>query len=160
MNEVMGRKLEFLSFDLFRALLFNRCHGRCILGGNRDENWDEFFCSELVAECLQQLGIFREDSQVKSNLLIPSSFADPSDRKKVKHNGAFGVFDEELCLQGHDFSKSEVLIESGNEMYLALKEKKKHMWEIHKMLESKTSRKSYSKKKRIFPIITYLQRLN
>jgi hypothetical protein len=128
MKEVIGRNLEILSFDLFRALLFNRCKcSQQVLGSSCDEDWEEFFCSELVAEGLQQLGIIRDDVEVKSNLLIPSSFADPYDRKKMRHSGAFDFCHKKICLPGHNFLDSELLIKKHNKMYYDLKEEKKSM---------------------------------
>ena len=83
-----------------------------------------------------QLGIIRSDSEVKSNLLIPSSFEDPRrDRLQRMHSGAFDFLDDEkICLPGHDYGLSEILIDSGNAMEKALKKKKKEM------LEAKRSR--------------------
>jgi hypothetical protein len=155
MKEVIGRNLEILSIDLFRALLFNRC--RCsqqVLVSSCDEDWEEFFCSELVAEGLQQLGIIRDDVGVKSNLLIPSSFADPYDRKKMRHSGAFDFCGERICLDGHNYSDSELLIKKHSKMYYDLKEEKKSMMKeksrVAKLqkLENPNSKKTNIRKSR------------
>lgn len=141
-NQVMGRNLEILTIDLFRALVFNRC--RCsqkLIGNSSGESWEEFFCSELVAEGLQQLGIIRDDAEVKSNLVLPSTFADPHDRKNMRHSGAFDFCDDKICNPGHGYTDSELLIKKHNEMYYALKDKKKRMKQQAR-LERKKSHKS------------------
>jgi len=149
---VMGRKLEILTIDLFRALLFNRC--KCsqeAIGNFRGEDWEEFFCSELVAEGLQQLGIIRDDVQVKSNLMIPSSFADPRDRTKMRHSGAFDFCDDKICLPGHSYTDSELLIKKHNKLYYSLKEKKKRMKiqaRAKQKLENSVKNKTKEKKTR------------
>ena len=58
--EVRGRKLEFASTDMVRAL--------CCF--NKREDWNEFFCSELVAEALQQMGVLQEE-KLNSNDVLP-----------------------------------------------------------------------------------------
>jgi hypothetical protein len=91
-TEVLGRKLEFASFDMITAI--NPWHS-----GNQQENWDAFFCSELVAEGLQQLGVLREEG-VNSNNVLPRSFDKRSD------------FLNSHCLEGHSFADEEVLIDA------------------------------------------------
>lgn len=87
--EVLGRKLETSSFDMITAL--NPCRR------NKHENWDEFFCSELVAEGLQQLGVLREEG-LNSNDVLPRSFEKKSN------------FLNQNCLDGHSFLEEEMLV--------------------------------------------------
>lgn len=123
MRTVLGRKLEIGSFDILRAVVFNRC--RCNLSKQRGRDWNEFFCSELVAEGMMQLGVIRSDDRVKSNLLIPASFDNP---RKRRRSAAFDFLDDDrICLPGHDYGLSEVLIKPGNGLEKALREKKKEM---------------------------------
>jgi len=160
---VMGRNLEILTIDLFRALLFNRCKcSQQVIGNFRGEDWEEFFCSELVAEGLQQLGIIRDDLQVKSNLMIPSSFADPRDRTKMRHSGAFDFCDDKICLPGHNYTVSELLIKKHNKLYYSLKEKKKRMkvkvrlvakQKLENSVKDKTKDKNGIRKKRFSSIV-------
>ena len=128
MKEVLGRKLEMATTDMARSLFFNRLRGK--LGGdNKEEHWDKFFCSELVAEALQQLFIVREEG-LCSNNLIPSSFAEP--RNPTKHKGRSFDFTERVTLPGHSYGSEEILVVPNGPLYNALKERKRQMKEEYK----------------------------
>jgi len=91
-DEVLGRELEVGSFDMIRAIN--------PWAQNRAENWDAFFCSELVAEGLQQLGVLRDDDELNSNDVLPRSF-----------DTECGLL-EKFCLEGHSYSDVEMIIDS------------------------------------------------
>ena len=71
MTDTIGNQLDMLSFNMFRALLLNRYKIRL----SATSSSDNFFCSELVAQGLQKLGIIRNDI-LEANTLIPSTFAE------------------------------------------------------------------------------------
>ena len=102
MREVRGRKLEMASRDMVRALC-------CGLQRSEHENWDEFFCSELVAEALQQLGVLQEE-QLNSNDVLPRNFDSNHSLLATK------------CLAGNSYADEERLIGPGkSEVVQALK---------------------------------------
>ena len=89
-DKTRGRKLEVMSSEMLRAWL------PCVT--NSAEGWSAFFCSELVAEGLQQVGVLREVG-VNSNNLLPSSFASSSAAQPHSLDG--------LCLPGHGYGAEE-----------------------------------------------------
>ena len=89
---VKGRKLETTSRDMVNALL-------CGLRKGRHEDWSQFFCSELAAEALQQMGILRDEG-LNSNDILPRSFAQ-SDGPLSTH-----------CNEAHAFDPPEILLDS------------------------------------------------
>jgi hypothetical protein len=71
-KQVIGRKLEVApSFDILRAACMQCCG---VQKAADHEDWTTFFCTELVAEGLQQLGVLRE-AGVNSNDFLPSGFS-------------------------------------------------------------------------------------
>ena len=70
--EVLGRRLEVGTWAQVRALMIH-FGTPCARRGGSHEDWSEFFCSELVAEALQQLGTL--DERVNSNDFLPNSFS-------------------------------------------------------------------------------------
>lgn len=107
---VLGRDLEILTLDLVRVAVGRHC-ASC--GGNSTENWNKFYCSELVAEALQQLGIIRENG-VNSNDFLPASFAGQRNTSDVHVlNKKRMHFLDDVCLPENSYQQEEILITRG-----------------------------------------------
>lgn len=125
LREVLGRELEMATTDMARSLFYNRLRGK--LGGkNQEEHWDKFYCSELVAEALQQLFILREEG-LNSNNLIPANFAEP--RNPTKHKGRSFDFKDRITMPGHSYGAEEILLTPGSDLHKQLKARKIKMKE-------------------------------
>lgn len=117
-KQVLGRKLEVGSCDMIKAVL------PCVY--NHSENWDRFFCSELVAEGLQQAGILREHG-LNSNDVLPRNFA----------SGGVGAdLLSSQCLEGHSFGPEHYMVQPTgalrNELKLLKKESKERFAEARR----------------------------
>ncbi|CAB9511395.1 expressed unknown protein [Seminavis robusta] len=141
-REVLGRKLELLTLDMARSLFLHRLgkkykqYAATQYLKNAKEDWTQFYCSELVAESLQQLHILREEG-FHSNDLVPASFAMPPPDIAQLHPHSRRSFnfgeDEQITRPGHSYSEEQPLIvPEGNELQQALKLKKMQMKEQYK----------------------------
>lgn len=117
---VSGRPLETLTSDMSRAL----CLHLCGCQGNTQENWEKFYCSELVAESLQQLRILREGG-LNSNNLVPDSFAVG---RKASQCFTYEANDNtSITLSGHSYGPQIEFLTKGNALFRALQEEKAEM---------------------------------
>ena len=71
-EELKGRPYEKNKIELIKAAYDG-------FFGENEENLSSLFCSELVAEAYQRMGLIRED--VKSNEFTPKDFSSDSDKK-------------------------------------------------------------------------------
>ena len=128
MQEVKGRRLEVGSFDMARAVLMCCCRSTA-----DHENWDRFFCSELVAEALQQLGVLREVG-LNSNDVLPRTFSSTA-----------GLL-AEFCLEGHSYGVEEYLVKPKGARRDELKLLKKESRERLRAAKKQASKKQASQR--------------
>jgi len=95
MREVRGRRLEVASTHMAKALF---CGYR---PNHKHEDWSRFFCSELVAEGLQQLEVLREDG-LNSNDVLPRNFLTSAALLRSQ------------VINGHSYGDEEHLIGEGS----------------------------------------------
>jgi len=119
MKSVQGRELETASRQMFRTLLLRGPCGSCCRNvccfslGNNADDWDEFFCSELVIAALQQLGVVQgppRESQpaigLISNEVLPTHFTSDSVGPSS--------LDSSLC-PGYSYGKELLLMWPGSQ---------------------------------------------
>lgn len=71
--EVLNRKLEFSPLPSYHIVRACCLHTLGCQAADKHEDWDEFFCSELAAEALQQAGLLSDG--FNSNDMLPKSFS-------------------------------------------------------------------------------------
>ncbi|WP_343561584.1 hypothetical protein [Kiloniella sp. b19] len=88
-ESVKGRKFEKDALELVRAAMDNT-----FLGDEEGEDLSSFFCSELIAESYQAMGLLQEGDK-PSNEFTPADF---SSRKPLALTGSFSL-NEEIYLK-------------------------------------------------------------
>jgi len=120
-KEVLGRPLETVSCAELRAIWLS-------MGGggfkSAHEDHSEFFCSELVAEALQQAGVLPDDG-LNSNDFLPKAFEPHDD------SGTFGprVTLDGYCRKGFSYGPLQMLVSPQSTLVAALRDRKRALKE-------------------------------
>jgi hypothetical protein len=98
-KHTVGKHLEMASLTVVQAVLRKWTLGACCAAPRED--WSDFFCSELVAEALQQASVIRETGCSSSDFL-PNSFAGGLHRR-------VGILENYMC-DGYSYAPLEQLL--------------------------------------------------
>jgi len=115
----VGRRLEMATASVVKALLRQGLLGHCCAPPKED--WKLFYCSELVAEALQQMGVLKS-SGVSSADFLPSSFCDhaPVDVPSS------ATLDSLLCA-GHSYMPLRLLLTPRGHLRESLRARKRDL---------------------------------